>query len=798
MVSSDIIEIKFINKDVSNKMSDLMKLLCSIFNSTEYQTILNILTTGGTLRDIYRFFKEKGSTLAYEAFSCFDAALETYCLQNNIEYDVCAISRLFSDDGSIAEKLNSPEFEENILKTALNADIVTDTMKKKWTEIVDETIATGQYEHLEKYRTQNANRLISELYQRTSEPKEEMPLIFTEKAFRPPMEDSLDLREQDRQDILDYISAGERLILVYGIGGVGKSTVCSELFYELERNQNRHLAWITYNGSSLEDDFITQFYFPPREDVRKKRIRYFLENEIAEDTVIFVDNLNIKETEDPFIQVLNRAKCNVICTSRITRYNYFKSKYIDFLSPEKCVRLYKKYAELDLTDSENDSVIYEIVQKVGRHTLVIEILGKIAACEKYPPKKILDELKEKGIDMQELTDVGLNEDTLAGHLCRIFPVEKLNQEQKYILAHFAFCPLEDIPLEIENWIGLKSRRSVRTLIKYGWFSERDNTYYMHPIVKEVVKRTCFLKEEDFLVLASSLAERTKYNRNTGVSATLPYYPYMKLVLDKIKNRITPSAAWICFNLGCIDRLRNDLNQGLLFFNKALEYWKNPLMEQYENTEYINTRIINIYVQIGWCHCQLGDLASARKWYSMVTNFNGPVCDPELLAQMGNNMGLVEQEEYRRLKNSTAPQRLVEEKFSEASKLFEKTIYEFRKMNKKDEYMALAYSNAGVLYMEHGDYEKASEYFLNALEIREPLLDQFSPDRESMYYYLGKLHIKMAEEINSDSEKSAYYYKTGCDYLKKCRKICIQNSKIEINKITLEQVENLLVKYDPLS
>ena len=153
---------------------------------------------------------------------------------------------------------------------------------------------------------------------------------------------------------------------------------------------------------------------------------------------------------------------------------------------------------------------------------------------------------------------------------------------------------------------------------------------MHPIVKEVVKRTCFLKEEDFLVLASSLAERTKYNRNTGVSATLPYYPYMKLVLDKIKNRITPSAAWICFNLGCIDRLRNDLNQGLLFFNKALEYWKNPLMEQYENTEYINTRIINIYVQIGWCYCQLGDLASARQWYSLRRcNVNIVVPDPVL-------------------------------------------------------------------------------------------------------------------------------------------------------------------------
>lgn len=786
-----IINNRFSNKDVSSKMSELIKLLISIFNSPECQTILNILSAGGTFRDIYTFFKEKGNTLAYEAFSCFDAALETYCLENNIEYDASTVIRLFPNDETISEELNSVTFEENVLKTALNANIITDAMKKRWVDIIDETIATRPYEHLKTYRDLKANRQIYELYQKNSESsKEKMPLIFTEKAFRPPQEDCLEFREQDRQDILDYLSDGDRLILVYGIGGVGKSTVCSELFYELERKQNRHLAWVTYNGTSLEDDFVTQFYFPLQEDVRKKRMRYFLENEIAEDTIIFVDNLNINENEDPFIQVLNRANCNIICTSRITKYSYFKRKYIDFLSPEKCVKLYKKYAELEISDSKDDDVILEIIQKVGRHTLVIEILGKIAACEKYPPDIILKELEEKGIDMQEMADIGFSEDTLSGHLCRIFPVEKLTQEQRYILAHFAFCPLEDIPVEIENWIGLKNRRSVKVLIQYGWFSERKNTYYMHPIVREVVKRTCSLSEEDCLVLASSLAEITKYNRNAGVSATLPYYPYLKLVLDKIKNRIVPSAAWICFNLGTIDRLRNDLNQGLFYFKKALEYWENPLMKRHKDTKYINTRIINIYVQIGWCFCQLGDLDWARKWYSKVIHFKGPVSDPELLAQMGNNMGLVEQEEYRKLKESSAPPDLAEEKFLEASRLFEKTISEFCKMNKDDEYMALAYSNAGALYMEHGDYEKALAHFQKALKIREPLLDPYSPDRESMYFYLGKLHIKMAEKLNSDSNN---FYKKGYEYLCKCFKICVPNSRKGINKIPLKQVEDMLFK-----
>lgn len=125
-----IINNRFSNKDVSSKMSELIKLLISIFNSPECQTILNILSAGGTFRDIYTFFKEKGNTLAYEAFSCFDAALETYCLENNIEYDAFTVIRLFPNDEAISAELNSVTFEENVLKTALNADIITDAMKK--------------------------------------------------------------------------------------------------------------------------------------------------------------------------------------------------------------------------------------------------------------------------------------------------------------------------------------------------------------------------------------------------------------------------------------------------------------------------------------------------------------------------------------------------------------------------------------------------------------------------------------------------------------------------------------------
>lgn len=354
---------------------------------------------------------------------------------------------------------------EMMKNTILSKAFAYSNAKDKLQKDRVETLLNGSLEILYNfYRNQTANSdwfvaaeiidtIIHEFKTELKKQQEEIsandpiPRILTELAPRPPIDEQLISREDETASILELIDKENKLVLVNGLGGVGKSTVCKELFYYLKNNDanSRKLAWVTYNGKSLFDDFVDQFYYPERFTERKEKIKYFLQTGIDQDAIIFVDNLNARDVEEPFIQVLERARCNVVCTSRVTDYKYFKIVPVTLFDLEKCIKLYKGYAGIPEQNTGYDDFIEQIVKRVGLHTLTIEILGKITAAEELNPEKLLEQLTVKGINLEGTVEVDLKEDTLIGHLCKIFPVDKLNKEQKYILAHFANCPLEQIP-----------------------------------------------------------------------------------------------------------------------------------------------------------------------------------------------------------------------------------------------------------------------------------------------------------------------------------------------------------------
>ena len=63
------------------------------------------------------------------------------------------------------------------------------------------------------------------------------------------------------------------------------------------------------------------------------------------------------------------------------------------------------------------------------------LMRMLCYAEDKQPSDILKELETKGIDVSGKAEVELEESTLVEHLIRIFAVEKLNEEQKYIVYH---------------------------------------------------------------------------------------------------------------------------------------------------------------------------------------------------------------------------------------------------------------------------------------------------------------------------------------------------------------------------
>lgn len=760
-------------------MEELWMYIAKVLNSEYVQAAIAAKDILGFVADVYKKINENEKTLEREAVYCFDCALCSFCEYYNKEYDSDAIWQTLSTSMESMQSMNSKAYQDKVLKQALGTEELSNEERKRWRYIVNKTIAEKGLSILSDFLSLSASQ----------EREEIAPRVYTELAPRPPVEEQMVSRSKEQEEILKLIEQSKKLVLVNGLGGIGKSTVCKELFYYLQRHTDKRLAWVTYNGVSLKEDFINQFFYPERLRERKERMGYFLQNDIEPDTILFVDNLNARDVEEPFIQVLERARCSVVCTSRITDFRHFVTIPIHFFKEEECILLFKKYAEIPEDRKEYDECIRQIVSKVGRHTLTIEILGKISLAEEQSPAEVLQLLEREGIELDGIVEVDLKEDTLVGHLCKIFSTKTLAKEQKYILAHFANCPIEQIPKKIKKWLGLSNKHHINYLKKYGWFVENTDTYYMHPIIKEVVKRLCALEPTDYQILLENLEKITHYSRKIGVSETLSLFPYVEAVLKQIEGMINPTVASLYFNMAVMQEETKKFSQAIETFQKALALWEAPEMTVYKEKRYINTRRANVMNQIGACFYYLDDVRQARAWYDKVGQLFDMYDDKELTFQLYNNYALTYQKEYRLAVEKGKTVKEVQFLLKKAIAYYERTIAGFRRMGKRDEFMAIAFRNVGSVYMEFGDYQASLRYNMKALEIRESCsLPADSPNRERNYYDLACCFQGLATQQTSVLEKIVKY-KFACYYYGKSHKICSINTRRNTNQVSLEKLED---------
>lgn len=757
----------------------ILEIIFNILNSSIMQGLLTATEIINLISDFNKSTSKK--SLEAEALYCYDKSLFHFCGYYKIEYDSTAMWETLILDFEQLQKLNFVELQDIILKTAIGVDYLTDTQKNYWHYCIDKVISEDSLNIL--------NTFLNRQYQRES--LNLPPRIFTELAPLPPTKQYVG-REEEQSRIMKKLIQKKKLILINGLGGVGKSTVCKDLFYELKNKQSIQLAWVNYNGTDLFEDFVNQFYYPELCKDRREKLKFFLQNEIDDDAIIFVDNLNAREIDDDFIIDLAKSKCNVICTSRITNYEYFDTVPINLFDLDKCISLFKNYAEIPTNDYSSDIYIADIVERVARHTLTLEILGKITVAESLVPKQILNKLEKEGINLSGIVEHQLTENSLAGHLCKIFPIDKLTKEQKYILAHFALCPYEQIPKEIKNWIDIPGHgtHNLRYLIKYGWFVENEQSYYMHPIIKEVVRRISEISFEDYSILINSLENLTHYSRNKNASSRLIFYPYVKTVLDKISYKIKPEIAQLYFNLATIEKETNNYTASINNYTIALNIWQNPVMLEYKSLIYINTRIASILYQIGANYYELDDCINARIWYDKISQMKGSYKDDELSAQIYNNYALTYQKEYFNANVEKLKASEIKRKLNIALKFFNRTITEFQKLKKQDVNMSIAYRNIGYLYLNLKCYNLAVFYINKSQEICLKKAESHHTTLERNYYYLACVFDELGNTLPSQLEKCVKY-RIALHYYRKCHAITVNNAKINISYIDIEELEEKL-------
>ena len=79
---------------------------------------------------------------------------------------------------------------------------------------------------------------------------------------------------------------------------------------------------------------------------------------------------------------------------RINMYSAFEKINISKLSPEDCLKLYKKHS--GVKDNKQDETIKEIIKTVDYHTLTVVLIAKTQHESGYSAEKLLEIIKTNG------------------------------------------------------------------------------------------------------------------------------------------------------------------------------------------------------------------------------------------------------------------------------------------------------------------------------------------------------------------------------------------------------------------
>jgi tetratricopeptide (TPR) repeat protein len=520
-------------------------------------------------------------------------------------------------------------------------------------------------------------------------------------------------------------------LLVYGMGGVGKTELCKHYYWDNLDNY-KHLAWVEVVGS-IRESFVDNFkklsgiHFREEDtnDDKFEKICDFLRT-LDKNSLLVIDNI-MNETQKDLQEIL-RFDFKVIVSSRL-KLKGFKTYELEFLSKNACKELFYNFYE----GERNDKSVEKIIDLAGRHTLTIELLAQTAQNAAKPINDFLVILKNQGFNLNKIiteipdttNDIEGNGEKFFDQLLKIFNLSNVRDDELHVLTNLSVLPPVFISTnELKKWLGLENNDDINSLVYKGWLKREGFDIFMHPVIQEVVRHKASPNVKKCENIIKSLANDLYLEPNQNP-------------IDKRKNTILAESLLQNFD-------ENDKNLASLANNLAEIYLCLGSLEKADNFQMKALKMREyIYKE------KHPDLANSYNLLSLIYRNKGQL--EEALTYQLKNIEITKiffHEKHPFLADSYNNLSLI---YKDMGKLDEALEYQLKDLeitdnifNKNSPLLATSYNNLSLILKTMGNLEDAFRYQMKAIEIREEVLPENHPDLAGSYSNLAVIYKDMGQ------------------------------------------------------
>ncbi|MDR2861864.1 MAG: tetratricopeptide repeat protein [Syntrophobacterales bacterium] len=428
-------------------------------------------------------------------------------------------------------------------------------------------------------------------------------------------------RKEIIKKIEEKLEAISKIVLLNGMGGIGKTEICRYLFHKYEKNSLpfiEKIGWVT-SRENIETTFYNQFpeiriKTEVSSDYWHEAKRYI--NEQGQGLLLMIDNANDISRHD--VEDLSKLACKIILTSR-SEIDGIDPIEIDRLSKDECRELYRKHSK---DKASPDELIDDIIKLAAQHTLSVELLAKTQEAGGITAQKLLEELHRTGFNLAGIpekiiylhTDDDKEEyDRFIEHIAKIFDIAKITKiEEQRILQLFSILANEPIPTEtVKEWLNLGSLDDLNEDVRKGWISKKNKdgkyNFYMHPVIAEAIRYRKMPSKEEVSTLIRVVADELSLEIGEIFTTKLHIIPHAESLVRKLKDMESEDFARMLHNAARIYYKQGDYAKALEWYEKALKIRENVLGKEHPDTAMTYNNMAVVYAD-------QGDYAKALEWF----------------------------------------------------------------------------------------------------------------------------------------------------------------------------------------